>query len=153
MDITQPDIAQRLELLQDARLILEGRTGFFDGKIEDLGNTATAEVHFHRFPIESLAFAHVARHEHVGEEMHFDLYESVALTALAPSALHIEREATGPVAADLGLWELGEQFAHRREDARVRGGIRAWRATDRALVDVDDLVEMLQAGDARMRPR
>src|SRR6185312_5891265 len=41
-----------------------------------------------------------------------------------------------------------EQLAQRREQARVGGGIGAWRAPDRRLVDVDDAVDVLQALDA-----
>src|SRR3954463_12904031 len=83
--------------------------------------------------------------------MHLDLHEAVALTGLAPSALHVEREASRPIAADLRLGQLGEQLANRREQSRVRRRIRARRPPDRTLVDVDDLVDVLEPGDARMR--
>ena len=41
----------------------------------------------------------------------------------------------------------GEQLADVVEHAGVRGRVRARRATDRRLVDVDDLVELLDALD------
>jgi len=75
--------------------------------------------------------------------MHLDLDQSVALARLAPSALHVEREATRSVAPDLGLRQLGEQLADRREQPDVRGRVGARRPADRALVDLDDLVDVL----------
>ncbi len=47
----------------------------------------------------------------------------------------------------------GEPFADRRERAGIGRGIRARGAADRRLVDVDDLVDMLQALDAVVRRR
>src|SRR3569623_217541 len=45
----------------------------------------------------------------------------------------------------------GEQFAERREQTGVGGWIGARRAADRALIDVDDLVELLEADDVLAR--
>src|SRR5262249_21300442 len=69
------------------------------------------------------------------------------LAGLAAAALDVEGEAPGPVAARLGLGQAGEPVADRREGAGVgrRGGAR--RAADRRLVDVDDLVEEVDAVD------
>ena len=47
----------------------------------------------------------------------------------------------------LGLGQSGEPIADRGEGACVGGGVRARRAADWRLVDVDDLVELLQPDD------
>src|SRR5581483_10740784 len=112
-----------------------------------------AEPHFERLAIKALAFAHLAWDKDIGEEVHFYFDETVALTCLATPTLHVEGEAPGPVPANLRLRHLGEQLANRRKESRVRRGIRPWRPTDRALVDVDDLVEMLEPRDAVMLAR
>src|SRR6202034_1673069 len=57
------------------------------------------------------------------------------------------------VAARLALGEAREPFADRREGARIGRRVRARRAADRRLVDVDDLVEVLDAFDAVVRGR
>ena len=67
--------------------------------------------------------------------------------------LTLKREAAGLVAARLGLGQAGEPVADRREGAGVGGRVGARRAADRRLVDVDDLVEVLQALDAVVRGR
>ena len=111
----------------------------------------TAEADLERLAIVALALAHLARHVDVRQEVHLDLHEAVALTRLAAAALHVEREASRPIAANLRLGQLGEELANRREESGVRRRIRARRATDRTLVDVDDLVDVLEARDARVR--
>ena len=84
--------------------------------------------------------------------MHLDLHQSIALTRFAPPTFHIETEAPGPVAADLRFRHLSEQFADRREQSGIRGRIGARRAADRALVDVDQLIEMVQTRDPIVHP-
>src|SRR5207248_2887972 len=82
-----------------------------------------------------------------------DLHEPVALAGLAAAALDVEREASGLVAAHARLLRSREQRADEREDTRVRRGIAARGPADRRLVDVDDLVDVLGALDARVRTR
>ena len=67
--------------------------------------------------------------------------------------LHVERIAPRLVAARLRLRQRREQIANVREDAGVRRRVRARRAADRRLVDVDDLVDVLRARrGCRARP-
>src|SRR6478672_7177976 len=82
--------------------------------------------------------------------MHLDLDDAVALAGLATPALDVEREAAWLVAAHLGLGEFGEPFADWGEGAGIGRWVGARRAPDRRLVNVDDLVEMLQAFDRVM---
>ncbi len=93
------------------------------------------------------ALADLARHVHVGQEVHLDLDRAVALARLAAAALDVEREPARLVAADLRFLRGGEQRADLVEHAGVGGGVRAGRAADRRLVDVDDLVDVLRALD------
>ena len=65
--------------------------------------------------------------------------------------LTLKREPAGLVAARLALGQAGEPLADRRERAGVGRGVGARRAPDRRLVDVDDLVEVLEALDAVVR--
>src|SRR4029453_19257952 len=94
-------------------------------------------------PIVPLALADLARHVHVGQEVHLDLDQPVALARFATPALHIERESSRTIAALARFLHLREQLANRREETCVGRGIRARRAPDRALVDADHLVEVL----------
>ena len=85
--------------------------------------------------------------------MHLNLQKAVAGAGLAPAAARIERKAPRPVAARLGVLRGGEEIADFVEKPRVRRRVRARRAPDGALVDADDLVEVLQPLDAAKAPR
>ena len=85
--------------------------------------------------------------------MHLDLDHAVALAGFAAPTFDVERESARAIAARLGVGEVGEPLADRCEGARVRRGVRARRASDRRLVDVDHLVEMLEALDSLMGAR
>ena len=89
----------------------------------------------------------LAGHLDVGQEVHLDGLVAIAATRLAATALHIEREAAGLVATNLGFGQVDKQRADVGEDTRIGGRIRTWRATNRCLVDVDHLVDMLQTLD------
>src|ERR1044072_2897659 len=85
--------------------------------------------------------------------MHLDLDLPVAPADLAALALDVEREAPGLVAARLRLGRLREEVADLVEEADVRRRVRARRAPDGGLVDGDDLVELVEPGDAAVRSR
>ena len=78
---------------------------------------------------------------------------AVALAGLAAAALDVEAEAPGVVAARARLGHRREQLAQRREQSGVGRGIGARRAADRALVDVDDAIDVLEPLDALARAR
>src|SRR3546814_2166389 len=80
--------------------------------------------------------------------MHLDLDQAVAFAGLAAAALDVEAEAAGLIATRARFRHAGEQFADRREQLRVGCGVRTRRPADRRLVDVDDLVELVNAVDA-----
>ena len=145
VDVAEPDVVQRDELVVDARLVLEERHRVLHRELEHVGDAHPAELHVERLAVVALAAALLAGDVDVGEEVHLDLHESVALAGLAAAALHVEGEAARAVAAELRLRHLGEELADGGEEAGVGRRVRARRASDRRLVDVDHLVEVLEA--------
>ena len=75
------------------------------------------------------------------------------LARLAPPAFDIEREPARAESARLGLRQHREQVTDEREETSVSRWIRAWCASDRRLIDLDHLVEKVDAVDGRVRPR
>ena len=84
----------------------------------------------------------------VGEELHFDGDGAVAFADIAAAAGDVEGEAAGgeAFAARVGLG--GEEGADVVEGFYICNRIRSWRAADRRLVDEDDVVEVLDAGES-----
>src|SRR5207253_6284003 len=118
---------------------------------EHVGDRVALELHLQRLAVVAGAVAHVAGDVDVGQEVHLDLDQAVALARLAAAALNVERKAAGLVAARLALGQAGEPVADHGEGAGVGRGVGARGAADRRLVDVDDLVELLQPGDLAAR--
>ena len=83
--------------------------------------------------------------------MHFDFEQAVTRTRLAAAALDIERETARAVAARLGIRRLGEQIADVVEHTRIGRRVGARRAPDGRLVNVDDLIQILDADELVMR--
>src|SRR3954469_19730800 len=126
-----------------------------DRHVEDVRDRLALEADVERLAVVALAVALLARHVDVREEVHLDLDLAVAAADLAAAALDVEREAPRLVAARPRLLGLREQLADRVEQARVRGRVRPRRAPDGRLVDLDDLVERVEAEhrSVRARPR
>ena len=90
MHIAKPDVVQGFELLADARLVGEQGERILDGEFEHFADREAAEPHLERFTVVALALARLAGHVDVGQEVHFDLDEAVALARFAAPALHVE---------------------------------------------------------------
>ena len=144
-DVAQADRVERLQAPADLRDVLEEDDGLLDGHVEHVGDRLALEADVERLLVVALAVALLARHVDVGQEVHLDLDLPVAAADLAAPALDVEREAPRLVAARPRLLGLGEQVADDVEEARVGRRVRARRAPDRRLVDLDDLVELRRA--------
>src|SRR6202011_2662227 len=105
-------------------------------------DTLAAEQDLQSLAVIAAAVADVAGDVDVRQEVHLDLDQAIALAGLAPPALDVEREPPRPIAARLGLRQASEPVPDRGEGAGVGRRVRARRAPDRRLVDVDHLVEL-----------
>ena len=144
---------KRTQLDPDPRHVLEHLERFIDCELEHVRDGVASELDLLDLARVARAVTHLAGHVHVGQEVHLDLDDAVALTRLAPPALHVEAEAPGLVTAHLGLGKAREQIAHVGEHSRVRRRVRPRCAADRRLVDVDSLVQVLEPVDLAVRPR
>ena len=147
LDVAEADPHQRRHLLADRRHRGEERLGVLHRHVEHVGDALALEQDLQRLAVVALALAGLAGDVDVGQEVHLDLDDAVALAGLAAPALDVEAEPPRLVAARLALRQPGEPVADRAEGAGVGGGVRARRAPDRRLVDVDDLVEVLEPLD------
>src|SRR5215470_1913020 len=103
------------------------------------------EFDFERLAVVALALANITGDVDVRQEVHFNFYDAVALAGLATPALNVERESSRFVAPRFGFRKTSKPFSNRCERPRIGGWIRARRASNRRLVDVDHLVEILEA--------
>src|SRR5207247_2007448 len=127
--------------------------GLLDRYLEHLGDRLPLESHLERLAVVALPSAGLARDVDVRKEVHLDLDRAVALAGLAAAAADVEREPTLLVAAHLRVGRLRVELADRREEVGIGRRVRPRRSPDRRLVDVDHLVEALDALAAEVPPR
>ncbi len=147
LDVAEADVEQRLELLLDLRDVLKQRQRLFDRRVEQVGDGLALVLHRQRLAVVARAAADVAEDVDVGQEVHLDALHAVALARLAAPALDVEGEAAGLVAALARFGQHRVQLADGREEPGVGRGVRARRAADGRLVDLDHLVDVLQPFD------
>ena len=153
MDVTETDALERFHLVAHRRHGGEEIGCFLHRHVEHIGNRLALEQYFQRLAVVALAVADIAGDVDIGQEVHLDLDDTIALAGLAAPALDVEGEAARRIAARLGFGKLREPFADRRERAGIGSRVGARGAPDRALVDVDDLVEVFQPLNRAMRGR
>ena len=126
-------------------MVLEELHGLVYGHVQYVGNTLATEAHLQCLAVVALATALLARHHHVGQEVHLYALVSVARTGLAPSALHVEGEASRLVTPYLCLGEVHEEVAYVVEHVGVRGRVAPRGSSQGSLVNVHHLVHVLQS--------
>ena len=126
-------------------MCVEEADRLLDGHVEHVGDRPALEADLERLAVVALAVALLAGHVHVRQEVHLDLDLAVAAADLAAAALHVEGEAARLVPARPRLLRARVELADVVEQPDVGGRVRARRAPDRRLVDVDDLVDLVEA--------
>src|SRR5688500_229213 len=119
VDVSEPDVVERLELVLDVGHGREELERFGDGHLQDVGDRLALEVDLERLAVVALALAHLAGDVDVWQELHLDLEDPVALAVLAATALDVEREAAWRVAADARLGHAGAELHDRRAYPRA----------------------------------
>ncbi len=153
LDVAQADFLQGGELGANAGDVLEELQPLVHRHLQHVGDALSLVFDLQRLSVIAMAVTHLARHVHVGQELHLDADNAVALARLAAAALDVEAETPCFVAAHLGLGQRGEKIADVGEQVGVGRRIRAWGAADGRLVDVDHLVEVLDSFDAAVLAR
>ena len=115
MDIAKPHLAQHGKLFANGGDGGEEFLGLFHRHVQNVGDGFAAKLHIQRFAIIALALAGIAGDINIGQEVHLNLDDAIALAGLTPPALHIEAEATGLVAARAGFRQFAEPIANGRE--------------------------------------
>ncbi len=110
-------------------------------------------MNFQSFFIIPPAPALFAFHIHIGQKLHFNPHEAFALTRFASAAFDIEAESSGRISADARFGQFRVQITDGRKGAGVSGRIRARRAADGRLVNINHFVQILQSQNSFMFSR
>src|SRR5882724_3611821 len=144
-DVAETDFDERGELLLNLRNIFEELERVARRQIQDVADGMALVADGERLRIVAAAAADFTHHVNVGKKIHFDAAEAIALAGFAAAAFHVKTEAAGAVAALARFGKHGEEIADRRKHSGVRSGIRARRAADGSLIDLDDFIDLIGA--------
>ena len=151
LNIAETDLAHGFQPPRDLRHVGEELTRLIHRHIQHFVDIFALVAHLERLLVVAAALAHVTGNVHIRQEVHLDFEQAVTRTRLAAAALDIERETARAVAARLGIRRLGKQFADVVEHPRVGCRVGARCAPDGRLVNVDDLIQILDADEFVVR--
>src|SRR5256885_378380 len=97
------------------------------------------------FTVVALAMADFAGHIDIGQEVHFDLDDTLTPTGFTAPAFDVEGEAPRLVTSNARLWHMGKEFADTCEGVGIGRRVGARRTPNRRLIDINYLIQILQA--------
>ena len=150
LNIGKTHIVQGLDLPADRRNITEEVQRLLHGHIQHIIDILSLIIDLQRLTVIALPAADLAGYIYVRKEMHLHLQDPVAGTGLAPSALHIKGKPALGIALRLCVRRRRKKITDQIEHAGIGRRIRPGRPSDRALVDIDHLIELLQTQDLVM---
>src|SRR5680860_75781 len=111
--------------------------------IEYIGNGFPFVPDFQRFAVKTFPVTGLTFHINVGKKVHF--YNAYATTSagFAATAFHIKAKTAWFITANGGLGGFGEKRTNLTKNSGIGCGIGARGTSDRGLVDVDYLIDML----------
>ena len=145
LDVVHAHIVEGLQLAADGLVGVEELQRLLHGHLQHFVDVFALIAHVQRFPVVPRALTDIAGHVDVRQEVHFDFQKAVAGAGLAAPALHVEGKTVLPVAPGLGFRGHGKDFANQIKHAGVGGRVGTGGAADGALVDADDLIQLLHA--------
>ena len=146
-DVDEADLVEDVELVDDLGMAGEVGEGFLDGHVEDVVDVLALVLDVEDGGLVTGAVAFFAGQLDVGEELHLDRDGAVAFADVAAAAGDVEGEGSGGEVLALGVGLRGEEGADVVEGLDVGDGVGARGAADGRLVDEDDVVEVLGAGE------
>src|ERR1051326_4039507 len=153
MNIPQADVDQGLKLLLYLRNVLEDWQRVGNWAFENVGDGIAFVLHRQSFMVVALAAADFAQDVNVGQKIHFNAALAFSLARFATSAGNIEGKPTRLVAALARFRQHGVEVANLAEDTGVGRWVRAGSAANRRLVNADDFVDVVSAGNRFVRSR
>ena len=144
-EVAQAGVGEELEGFLELGVGGEELGGGLDVEIENIADGESVVTDFQGGGIVALAKAAFAIDPGGGEEIHFQFDAAVALALGALPFSVVEGKAGGGVAAHAGFGKLGEEGADVVEEFDVGGGAGARGFSDRRLVDLVAVLEILEA--------
>ena len=146
-DVTQPYFFEHFKLADDLRVHVEKRQCVAHRHVKHIGNRLAFVLDFQCFTVVALAVTDWAVNVNRRQKAHFKLDASFTFAGLARTALCIKAKSPRPIASLERCRCSRKYFAKRQHEPGVGCRVRARRFADRALVDLNNLVEIIGSFD------
>ena len=110
-------------------------------------NALAFVLHFQCFAVITLTFTLVTRYIDIRQEVHLYFQYTVTLAGFTASTTYVETETTRCITAGTGFRYASKQLTDRGEDTGVGCRVGTRGASNRALVDINHLIEMFHTAD------
>src|SRR5262245_48758565 len=119
----------------NGREVLKETESFLNRQVENVRDRESFVAHAQRLAVESLSLARLAGDEQIGQKVHLQPLNAVALTLFAAATGNVEAEAAGFEAELFRFLCSGKHFADLIEGAGVCRRTGSGRASERCLID------------------
>ena len=143
-DVAEADVQQGLQFAGDLGLVGEKDHCFLHRHVQHIGDGLFLVLDLQGLAVVAGPLADLAGDVDVGQKVHLDLQNAVALAGFASAALDVEAEPPRPVPPHLGVLGLGKDGPDVVEHPGVGGGVGARGPPDGLLVDANHLVDVFQ---------
>ena len=145
LNIAKAHFVDRRQLASNRRNVSEELTGLLHRHIQNVANRLTFVGNLKRLTIIALAMTFGALDVDIGQEVHLDLDDAIALAVLAAPTFNIKAKAPWLVAADIRLRRTRKKLANLRKDAGIGGRVGARGAANCRLVDDNCFIKLLHS--------
>ena len=111
--------------------------------IQNVVDTLTLILDLQGLTVVSFPSTHLTWHIDIREKMHLDLQNSVTVAGFTSAAFHIKAESAFLVSPGLRICCSCEQVSDHVKDTGVGCRVRPRCTTDRRLINVNNLIQLL----------
>src|SRR5574344_52779 len=147
LNISKSNTFKCFKLCRNVRNRRKEVCGFLNRHIKHFADVLSLVAHVERLRIKAVSVAYVALDEHVGQKIHLYRYCTSTLAIFTASALHVEAKTPCLESARLAVWKRRKQISYRIKNTDIRHRVTARRASDRALVNIDDFIDIIKPFD------
>ena len=144
-DVGQPYIHECAQFRFDAWNVGKQLERLFNGHIEHIGDRFALKPYRNCLGVIAFSTADLARHIHVGKEVHFDLPNAYALALLTSAACNIETESSCLVSSNLRFRKHCEEVSDLREETCIGRRVRSRCSTNWGLIDFNHFINMFKS--------
>ena len=150
MQVTQPHFRKSFEFTGNAGNILKEFERFIDRHTKNIGDAGSVIPDLQSLGIIPGAPALLTRDIYIREKVHLQFQLPIPCADFATATLHIETITPGAIPSHFRSRQLRKKLPDIRKGSCVRSRVTPWSATNRGLINHNNLIDVIETRDFRM---